>query len=100
MFAVALELSDFCRLYAVLAAVFAIRALFGDETLASRVGAFVGVGHVTILRFGPLARRAAYLVLILPAELRNRLQFGRQLGSEGCGCRFAGWPLTVRTVAV
>jgi hypothetical protein len=61
MFAVALELSDFCRLYAVLAAVFAIRTHFGDETLARWVCAFVGVGHVTILRFGPLARRAAYL---------------------------------------
>jgi hypothetical protein len=59
MFAVALELSDFCRLNAMLAAVFAIRALFGDETRASRVCAFVGVGYVTILRFGPLAGRAA-----------------------------------------
>ena len=68
MFAVALELSDFCRLDAMLAAVFAIRALFGDETLASRVCAFVRVGHVTILRFGPLARRAAYPVLILTAQ--------------------------------
>jgi hypothetical protein len=68
MFAVALELSDFRRLYAVLAAVFAMRALFGDETLASRVCAFVDVGHVTILRFGPLARRAAYPVLILTEQ--------------------------------
>lgn len=59
MFAVALELSDFCRLYAMLTAVFAIRALFGDETLASWVCAFVGVGHVTLLRFRPPARRAA-----------------------------------------
>ena len=52
MFTVALELSDFCRLHAMLAAVFAIRALLGDETLAGGVCAFVGVGHVTILHLG------------------------------------------------
>jgi hypothetical protein len=52
MLAVALELRDLCRLYAMLAAVFAVRALFGDETLAGWVCAFVGVGHVTILHLG------------------------------------------------
>jgi hypothetical protein len=59
MFAVALELGHVCGLFAMLAAVFAIRAVFGDETLASGVCAFVGVGHVTVLHVGPLDRRAA-----------------------------------------
>jgi hypothetical protein len=78
MFAVALELSDFCRLYAVLAAVFAIRALLGDKTFASWVCAFVVVGHVTILSLWAARWAAASFSFQV---LQNRLQFGRQLGS-------------------